>query len=1409
VRKIPKSTQKFAHLPPRTGIPFEGFEFARIKSRLPVAEQLEDFLEQCKQSNSVNVSLIRAEWGEGKTDAYERYLEPKITKEESYCYLISTSTIALHLEKMKETFPHGGTTAASFLAAVFAALKDELRSRQQESANVPDYTGYSDPLEYTHAVLKKHLENTDSKLFLFVDEFEEILNHPEMIQRFALSGIKELINGQLGIVHSGGTFSGRLHIIVAVTPYAYGKMHDDRELLQIFGSFASRPSTIDLPQIGRYEAFGFLMDLLRYSYDNSLPEPLPFQSAGILNTIAAISQRNMRALVQIYVDVMTSAVQKNSVKIIDADRLIDTLVDKELAVYGELRPCVDGELLARIEATLRSNKVRGQQCVAVFRLLVGEFKPFSVEEIKTRLGLLGDADVHAVVDIINQELAKLGIPRAIMRLNPPKREVSWASIRGEIAFGGEDILLVENKLPVQSFEDSLVHMEFKEDGSFEETIYLPYDEADLKDLFDVSDSDASFLVNKIVRHFEETARQRRFIISRQLAEQIFPSPTWVLIDFIAERSKRAELWREAAKNFGERLWQLRDLAIQVINYSSRVRIQPTGMAQAVYETQYNLGGGRIIPIRTHVDATTSVTETDVNESVKAMGSKGANMGIIIHTGDIEDQARHLISSNPQLMTLQVRRARALQLLVLSLAREKNLEVRSSTLDARLRDVFHEFDFEKLLDQWVRRLREDGLLIDGLTTRYGRSDKVLADALTFSINHLGESLSAPELFESIAELRSFTFYRQNTRFAPIDIETIEELEKYLEDLVTNGFLKKEGNEFSVLESRVEERILKMLRTRPLSPDTLRGRFVIFSPNDKILEQVYLPTLERKGLVSIEDEVALHDARVVLRSANEVFQKYDARISALRNTRWWSYALLCVSKEREDRFIRIEDFDAYVRKLHKSLQEDETVQSQSLLFQLCHLISALLAHFDQTLAKRVDEALSNGESYVSKATETLKDVLGKLSLLVQEYNRYCEERTYTTNDVEELTALNELKERMTTINDATFSKDTVTTELQALRRRLARGEKPHFFFGREQEEADYYNLKVKQLRELSDRFEAKATSATITADQIENRIQNVESAGTKAKGRLATYRVDKVYALTFAFLTKISEFHAVPLKAELSTGLTLSMLSQFFDRLHETLAEFSEKINQGLNILDDILKEEKSISMSLGSVEKRMTSVVAFFDLEDDLSIAAKQLVQLVAKTKDDYTTQKATSIAAIQTVKTLDNVMDLCRKISRSLTDIDRKFSPIENEFARLKTKCISSLDDYLANASKLIDVLNAAGVSASPLLITLGELVSEAKAVIDKVFESQPAPWVWSKMWEELYAFRDQLYAESKKILSPLEFKVLYLLVSTAGKGAWLVTEQIIRVISEEQKLEKPKVEQAVRSLIQKGLLKEGISLAI
>lgn len=192
--------QKYNKLPPATGIPFSGFEYAKIESRAPIAKTLETFLNLYRNARSLNVAVIRAEWGEGKTDAYERYIKPEAEKKGDFVYLVSTSTIVKVISKSDDIFPLDNTASSIILASIFYALKDELRARHERDDLFPEYLKYKDKegKEYINQILRTHFPGKNTKrMFIFIDEFEEILTSSSENQKAILSGIKELVNGQL------------------------------------------------------------------------------------------------------------------------------------------------------------------------------------------------------------------------------------------------------------------------------------------------------------------------------------------------------------------------------------------------------------------------------------------------------------------------------------------------------------------------------------------------------------------------------------------------------------------------------------------------------------------------------------------------------------------------------------------------------------------------------------------------------------------------------------------------------------------------------------------------------------------------------------------------------------------------------------------------------------------------------------------------------------------------------------------------------------------------------------------------------------------------------------------------------------------------------------------------------------
>ena len=67
---------------------------------------------------------------------------------------------------------------------------------------LPILEEYPDPNTYIRDILEDFTEKNSKKIFIFLDEFEEILNQYEDILRDIISGIKETINGNYQLIHT-------------------------------------------------------------------------------------------------------------------------------------------------------------------------------------------------------------------------------------------------------------------------------------------------------------------------------------------------------------------------------------------------------------------------------------------------------------------------------------------------------------------------------------------------------------------------------------------------------------------------------------------------------------------------------------------------------------------------------------------------------------------------------------------------------------------------------------------------------------------------------------------------------------------------------------------------------------------------------------------------------------------------------------------------------------------------------------------------------------------------------------------------------------------------------------------------------------------------------------------------------
>src|SRR5215471_15462007 len=292
-------TRPFRRLPPDAAIQFAGFESAKIPSRQEVFVKIREFLTYCtKYARSTAVRVILGEWGEGKSEAFVRYIKPHAESHQHIAISIDAKTISNSYKYVESLTP---VPADQFLGALFYAVRS-----QDRSPTTPRPEGFVDLADWLSEFLNTITKANKHKIFIFIDEFEDLILDPDGLRKI-VSGIKAVINGQYQPIAEGGAYQGSLFLFLSCTPDAYNNIRNDPEFAQVFGSYDRRLDIINLQPISRTEGLKFLWDILLYAYEQQLPNPLPISSMGVLSTLHTIAKGNIGALVSLATRLLTKA----------------------------------------------------------------------------------------------------------------------------------------------------------------------------------------------------------------------------------------------------------------------------------------------------------------------------------------------------------------------------------------------------------------------------------------------------------------------------------------------------------------------------------------------------------------------------------------------------------------------------------------------------------------------------------------------------------------------------------------------------------------------------------------------------------------------------------------------------------------------------------------------------------------------------------------------------------------------------------------------------------------------------------------------------------------------------------------------------------------------------------------------
>jgi len=430
------------------------------------------------------------------------------------------------------------------LAALIAAAISYFQEKSQESTFLPSLSDLEriSPREAIRTFLSKLKEQNKRKVFLLVDEFEELLGRNEEIRAKIISGIKGIIDREAGMICKGGEFEGYVHLLIACTRDAWLEIIKLPEI----GGLISRgiPRIIDLERLSAYEVFHLILSQLKHDYGGKEVEKTPFEP-GVIYAIHKSSLGNPRAVIQLYIKLMKRAMEDcpaGLMKIINGDVAIEVLSTSRVYVEDEEIVCLRSDVLKDLEKEVME-KYGEKSYITVLRILIGEPKPFSVNELKERLCRYSEQKIKTILNRLKGTLL-LSIGRAKVVTGYRKLLGGRAALRNAISdlIIRDKIVYGEEELDFDDFAETFTYYDFNGLKIIERGLYIPDRKEELIDLLNVSDEMGTELFERLMAEakFEDT---KYYKLSVAAANQLYPLTIWGELRFIKNAKDRRDINR--------------------------------------------------------------------------------------------------------------------------------------------------------------------------------------------------------------------------------------------------------------------------------------------------------------------------------------------------------------------------------------------------------------------------------------------------------------------------------------------------------------------------------------------------------------------------------------------------------------------------------------------------------------------------------------------------------------------------------------------------------------------------------------------------------------------------------------------------------------------------------------------------
>ncbi|MEM2129043.1 MAG: hypothetical protein QXZ70_00440 [Candidatus Bathyarchaeia archaeon] len=1405
-----EKTKIFDRLPKDTGVTFEGFEDIRIKGREEVREQLEDFLKYCKGARGTALRVIIGEWGEGKTDAYVRYIRKKCEEEGNLAFFVSASnlSISFNIPNVQRILETTTLPAVRFLTVLFYSIKQE-----QKEKLIPSLEKHENAEEYLETIFENLIDQKKPrKIIVFIDEFEELLLHIEKLKQI-ISGIKETINGQYKQIDECGKFEGCLHLVIAATPDAFYRLQVSEDTALIFGGLGRRLNLIDLPQVRKEEGIKFQFSLLNYSYNNSLPKPLALKNLGIFNAIFRITQGNPGNMVSLFTRLMNSAaLDKDNMKVIDYEHFLNFLEKQQIFVYGGASPCLEQETFHRIIKTLEDQKIKalGKNCTTLLKLLTGELKPFSTHEFNNRMHW-SEKDVKNFTNIINTDLKdRENIERTIVKLAPLKKDRSFEDViqafKEYVTTEKEKKWIrIENySESLEDFKDRITFLDF-EDGEVTTKIFLPSERFSISSFFEgVSHDTAVELANVVCRKL--CTDEDYYLVSDEFLSQVYPTPIPRELEFIRNRDVKWKLWREVRKDLAEQYKRYMPIALTETLASSKLFT-----VDHIKKLDINASFNKVTVDEWSIDLlfyaiNGDVKSADIEEISQFIKQTKPpiHCTVLLFTGEITQDAQEKIVNKDMgkegenvLLDIHIHPTLARRLICMYRACEDYpKDVDTSLLSSVVRKlVTQDIDFGGKIKNWLSSQEEKGVVIKDLVVDATSNLREFAGALKFYINFIEKKATPEEIFEKNRQELLDKFIKYGSKIGLIPDIELPKFKSLSKDLMINRFLARDENKYEVQLHPVEKRILNILeKETKLSEKEIEDFFIFRST--KFLRDVFIPILDYKGLIRKEaDYYLLNDTKSLWSTVDFEYQKFRRLVAGRKEL--WDYGYILIwKKHKEYRFITLKEFVSYIDTLHQDIENLLYDADQTRGLQKLSLLRSLLKHFTEDLlpilngaTEHAKEILSGTESAYSEFKDQLEDIKDKCMKWLK--------LEFKTESIEEYGELNKLFSLIT--GTASYKYEEVEKLVEALKEE----EKEKFLFDYPPEKAFYFNAKIYKIEQFKSKFDDLIRKSGLATKEISNlfneldeKLSSVET-NTKAIAPEAKYQISNEILKVLKALLKdiLPKMEPMPLE-----NITLRQINERMNESKPQIISTLENLGQSIDLLEETIRQEKDFLTTLSHSQEFLKHIKWVYDTND------------FKKYVNNFDTQLSESKRLYIQLKN-KIVLENAEMLLKQTSDAQEEIMKLDESLKKTETEANNAWRDYLTEVENFVDDLEnfLALVTKKKIKIsqkTVQERLGKLKEITN-IKLAKELSFRLSEIEELKDETRKDFYKAIEPVLAETEVKVLQLIMNKAKaeRMPWLSNTELRQIVKKELKIEPKKLDQIVAKLIREGFLKPGISL--